>query len=296
MAEPFVAVDWGTTNRRAYLIEDGEAVRERRDPAGILSVAPGGFPAAAAELRAAFGNAPLLCAGMVGSNRGWADAGYVPAPATLAGLAAALARPADSVAIVPGVSVTQAGGTDGAARRADVMRGEEVQLLGAAAAGLVPDDALLCQPGTHAKWARVRGGALTGFATAMTGELFALLRGHALIGAAMAAGEAGPGPAFDEGVDRSGEADLLSALFAVRPASLLGLRPDTDAAAHVSGLLIGTDCRARAAPGDTVHLLADPALGALYAAALARIGARAVPVDSRAAFLAGITRIRELMP
>ena len=284
-SDRFVAVDWGTTNRRAYLIEDGALVRTERDGIGIVAVPPGGFADAAAALRARFDGAPMLLAGMVGSNRGWIDAGYVPCPAGLDALADGLVSPLDGVWIVPGVSTI-------AGTRGDVMRGEEVQLLGAVAAGLAPPDALLAQPGTHCKWARMAGGAIARFATAMTGELFALLRDHALIGAAMT-GPVTVGEAFAAGVDRAGEGDLTTALFGVRPASLLGLRDDADAASYVSGLLIGSDVRAHAEASDTVYLLADPELGALYAAALERVGARAVLIDSHLAFVAGISRLWE---
>lgn len=284
----FVAVDWGTTNRRAYLIEGGRVLRSERDAVGILAVPAGGFAAEADALRRRFDGAPLLLAGMVGSNRGWVDAGYLPCPVTLDALAAGLVDAADQVWIVPGVSLAVEG-------RGDVMRGEEVQLLGAVAAGLVPTDALLCQPGTHNKWAYVTGGAITRFTTAMTGELFALLRDHALIGAAML-GTVSPGSAFAEGVARADEGDWLSALFGVRAASLLGLRDDADAASYVSGLLIGSDVLAQVGDGETVHVLADAALGALYAAAITQVGGTSVAVDSHAAFVAGITRIRELQP
>jgi 2-dehydro-3-deoxygalactonokinase len=280
----FVAVDWGTTNRRAFLIEDGKVLRTERDDHGITAVAPGAFAAETAALRERFDGLPMLLAGMVGSNRGWIDAGYLPCPATLGDLAARLAPAAEGVWIVPGVR------TD-----ADVMRGEEVQLLGAVAAGLAPPDALLAQPGTHNKWARMAGGAIAGFATAMTGELFALLKRHALIGQAMT-GPVTDGPAFRDGVRRSAKGDWLTALFQVRPASILGLRPDADAAAYVSGLLLGADVRAQVGPGGTVYMLADAGLGGLYAAALDEVGARAVAVDSHAAFVAGITRIWELQP
>ena len=287
-ATSFVAVDWGTTNRRAYLIEGGEVVSTERDGMGILGVPAGGFPQEVAALRARFGDRPMVLAGMVGSNRGWVDTGYVPCPATLDVLAASLVAAADGVWIVPGVSTVASG-------RGDVMRGEEVQLLGAVAAGLTPGDALLCQPGTHCKWARMRGGVLRGFATAMTGEMFALLRGHALIGSVMAAPVAA-GRAFADGVARAGDGDLLAALFGVRPASLLGLRDDSDAASYVSGLLIGSDVYAQVGAGETVYVLADPALGALYAAAMGQVGATAISVDSHAAFVAGITRLWELKP
>ena len=283
----FVAVDWGTTNRRAYLIDDGAVVRTERDMLGIRSVPEGSWAATAAALQKRFGGLPMLLAGMVGSNRGWSDAGYVPCPATLAALAARVHPVAADVFIVPGVSVV-----DGT--RGDVMRGEEVQLLGAVEAGLVPGDALLCQPGTHCKWARMAAGVLTGFSTAMTGEMFALLREHALIGAAMA-GDVADGPAFRNGVSRAGEADLLAALFGVRPASLLELRDDADAASYVSGLLIGSDVRAQVTAGENAYVLADPVLGALYAAAIEEIGAQSVAIDSHHAFVAGITRVWELM-
>lgn len=287
-ATSFVAVDWGTTNRRAYVIERGEVVSTERDGMGILGVPGGGFLHEVAALRARFGDRPMLLAGMVGSNRGWVDTGYVSCPASLDALAASLVAAADGVWIVPGVSTIANG-------RGDVMRGEEVQLLGAVAAGLAPADALLCQPGTHCKWARMRVGVLDGFTTAMTGEMFALLRSHALIGAAMGAPVA-VGQAFADGVARAGDGDLLAALFGVRPASLLGLRDDGDAASFVSGLLIGSDVQAQVAAGKTVHVLADQVLGALYAAAIDQAGAVAVHVDSHAGFVAGITRLWELKP
>lgn len=284
--DSFIAVDWGTTNRRAWRIEGGRPVDMMRDATGILSIEPGDHAGAAGAIRARLGDGPMLMAGMIGSNRGWVDAGYIPCPATLETLAAKLVTAGDEAWIVPGVAIVEGS-------RGDVMRGEEVQLLGAVIAGLAPADALMCQPGTHAKWAWVEGGALVRFATAMTGELFALLQNHSLIGAAMR-GAVVDGPAFREGVARSGDGDLTAALFGVRASSVLGLRDDADAAAYVSGLLIGADCRAQIRAGQTVHLLADPALGALYTAAIEALGAAAILVDSHAAFLAGIIRIREL--
>ncbi|AOR80049.1 2-oxo-3-deoxygalactonate kinase (plasmid) [Novosphingobium resinovorum] len=284
----FIAVDWGTTNRRAYVIEGGEIVAAERDDKGILSVPEGGFPAAVADLRARHGGLPMLLAGMVGSNRGWHDAGYVAAPAGIAELAAGLVSPVEGVAIVPGVCRDRNG-------RQDVMRGEEVQLLGAVAAGLAPAEALLCQPGTHAKWAVMRGGALADFTTAMTGEMFAMLKAHSLIGSEMT-GEVDADAEFRKGVEASADGDLLAALFGVRAASVLGARAPGTAAAYVSGLLLGTDCRARIKPGETVYLLADGLLARLYSAAISIAGGEAVVVDSHAAFIAGITRIRDMTP
>ena len=174
-ADGFIAVDWGTTNRRAYLIDGaGEAADEFEDRQGHTVGADGGFPAAIAEIRQRLGDKPLLLAGMVGSNRGWKEAPYVPCPAGLDDLAQALVRPGEREAIVPGVSYIGGG-------RADVMRGEEVQLLGAVAAGLVDPDALVCHPGTHNKWVVLHQAQIQSFRTVMTGELFSLLKEHSIL-------------------------------------------------------------------------------------------------------------------
>lgn len=282
----FLAIDWGTTNRRVFAVEAGTVIATERDDRGAAAVTD--FPAEIAAIRARMGDVPMLLAGMVGSNIGWRAVPYVAAPAGLETLAAALETVAPGVRIVPGVSYR-----DG--DQADVMRGEEVQLLGAAAAGMVPADALLCQPGTHCKWAVLADARIARFTTAMTGELFALLRAHGLL-ARQLTGDVRDGASFRAGVAEGARRDLAASLFAIRAAGLLGIRDDADAAAHASGLLIGADVAARldAAGRDTVHILADPLLGGLYAAAIETLGGTAVLVDSHAAFVAGITKIEEL--
>ncbi len=276
----FLAVDWGTTNRRIYRIEDGQVVASARDELGVTAVED--FDAAVAGIRAQFGDLPMLLAGMVGSNIGWKLAPYLPAPVDMASLAVGLLRIDARTAIVPGVSVVSEG-------RADVMRGEEVQLLGAVAAALVPPDALLAQPGTHCKWAEMAGGAIARFRTAMTGELFALLRSHGLL-AAQLGGDVTVNAPFLAGVAEGQRRDLTASLFGIRAAGLLGLRDDADAASYASGLLIGSDVAARLAEfaGETVHVLAGPQLGALYVAAVEANGRTVTLVDAEAAFIAGV--------
>ncbi|SEN10695.1 2-dehydro-3-deoxygalactonokinase [Sphingomonas gellani] len=285
IGERFLAVDWGTTNRRVYLIEDGVVIRSERDDRGVKAVAAGAFPAEVATIRDSFGDLPMLLAGMVGSTIGWQVAPYVPAPAGMMDLACALSWVDERTAIVPGVSSVQGG-------RGDVMRGEEVQLLGAVAAGLAPPNALLAQPGTHCKWVSMEDGRIAGFTTAMTGELFAMLRGHSIL-APQLGGSVSPGDAFREGVEHGKRRDLAADLFGVRAAAMLNLRDDADAASYVSGLLIGSDVAARLADSrhDAVHLLADPVLGALYTIAIEANGREAFAIDSHAAFVAGIVRI-----
>ena len=287
MTEPgFIAVDWGTSNRRAYLIgRDGAVIATERDDKGILRTPRDAFAGEVAAIRERFGDHPMLCAGMVGSTRGWVDVPYCPCPAGIDELARGLVwvEPGRT-AIVPGLCADDHG-------RGDVMRGEEVQLLGAAAAGLTPADALLCQPGTHAKWARLEGGRVVGFRTTLTGEMFALLRDHSLLSDYLQA-PVEAGAAFADGLALAGEGRLLSALFGERAGVVLGRRDAGAAASRVSGLLIGSDVREQAiAAGERAYILADPQLGRLYAAAVAAAGGEPVLVDSHRAFVAGANAV-----
>lgn len=281
--KPFLAVDWGTTNRRVYLIEGGAVVRTERDDRGVTVV--DNFAAEAAVIRERFGDLPMLLAGMVGSNIGWQVAPYVSAPAGIGELAANLHRIDARTAIVPGISTLAEG-------RPDVMRGEEVQLLGAVAAGLVPSNALLAQPGTHCKWAEMVDGRIVGFTTAMTGELFGLIKMHGLL-ASQLYGDVTADAAFLAGVEEAKRRDLAASLFGIRAAKMLGTREDVNAASYASGLLIGSDVVARIGTSlhDAVHILADPQLGALYAAAIMANGRSTHIVDSHAAFIAGTLAI-----
>ncbi len=291
-AEGFIAVDWGTTNRRGYRIApDGGMTDEFEDDKGILSVEKGGFPDAVRELRERLGDLPLLMAGMIGSNRGWAEAAYVPCPAGLPELAVRLnwVEP-DRIAIVPGVCYD-------AAHAADVMRGEEVQILGAFAEGMIPSDALVCHPGTHNKWIRLQDGRITSFRTAMTGEMFNLLKGHSIL-ADLLSRPAHADAAFEAGVRQGLEGDGLTAeLFSVRARVLLGKAPREEAASFTSGLLIGADIATglRSAPDGEIIVMGRPELTELYATALKLAGPTTREVDGEAAFLAGAKHLAELI-
>ncbi|HEU0044221.1 2-dehydro-3-deoxygalactonokinase [Sphingomonas sp.] len=284
----FVAVDWGSTARRAYLIDgDGRVVDQMEDDAGTLVTPRDRFPGEVAALRARFGSKPLLMAGMVGSNRGWQETPYVPCPASLDALAQGLlwVEPGQ-VAIVPGLSLL-----DG--DRSDVMRGEEVQVFGIAALE-ARTDAMICHPGTHSKWIELAGGAVTGFRTVMTGELFALLRGHSIL-ADLLAGKATAGPAFADGVERGMAGAVIGAeLFGVRAGVLLGRRDAADAPSLVSGLLIGSDLRAGLASidaGRDILVVGRGSLTALYATAFTIRGHPCREIDGATALVAGMNAL-----
>lgn len=290
--EGLIAVDWGTTNRRAWLLGRDGAVRDETvDDQGILAVEPGGFPAAVAEIRARLGDGPMLLAGMIGSNRGWIEAPYVPCPAGMDELAAHVIWAEEGrTAIVPGVSFLDD-------RRADVMRGEEVQMFGALAAGLIPPDGLVCHPGTHNKWVLLAGGRIARFRTVMTGELYSLLKEHSILSDLLqepvAANEA-----FERGVLHGlADEDVTAELFSIRARVLLGVADRADAAAYCSGLLIGADLRtglSQAGEGE-IAVMGRPDLTTLYAAALAAAGHATREVDGETAFLAGIAKLAQAL-
>jgi 2-dehydro-3-deoxygalactonokinase len=290
-ADGFIAVDWGTTNRRAYLIDgSGACAREFEDAKGVLSIPAGGFPDAISEIRRQLGDKPLLLAGMIGSNRGWVEVPYVPCPAGLDALARGIVWAGEREAIVPGVSYVGQG-------RADVMRGEEVQLLGGVAAGLVDPEGFVCHPGTHNKWASLRRGTIHIFGTVMTGELFNLLKEHSILADLLQA-PVDVNDAFKRGVRRAMEREMLPAdLFGARAAVLLGQANKDDTSSYVSGLLIGTDVRIGLTwPASArIGVMGRPELTRLYAAAISEANREAVELDGEQCFLAGIRQIAEMI-
>lgn len=287
-AGPFIAVDWGSSNRRAWRVVDGKVEAEHRDSRGLKSLQQDEFPAAAAELREKLGDLPMLCAGMVGARTGWAEAPYVAAPVRMGDLITGLKWVEDRTAIVPGVRTAPGD-------RPDVMRGEEVPVFGALAHGLAQPGSRIAKPGTHAKWITLDGDALATFRTAMTGELFDLLQDHSLLHGMMDA-PVDDGEAFRQALADGRSAHLPTELFGVRAAVLLGTLPLADAAARVSGLLIGADVAANAGPAGTpVTLIAGAPQNRLYGAALEAAGHPVTHVDSNAAFLGGIEALWSMM-
>ncbi|MBA2771130.1 MAG: 2-dehydro-3-deoxygalactonokinase [Sphingomonas sp.] len=290
-ADGFIAVDWGTTNRRAYMVGgDGDCSGEFEDDQGILSVPAGGFEAAVGEIRQRLGGKPMLLAGMVGSNRGWIEVPYAHCPAGVGDLARQLMwSPDGSAALVPGVAYLD--------ERADVMRGEEVQILGAAAAGGIPPDCLVCHPGTHNKWIQVRAKRIHAFRTVMTGELFNLLRDKSILSELLQA-DVEPNEAFRDGVRRGlAGAHLTAELFETRARVLLGRTRAEDGGPFVSGLLIGHDLRVGLEQSSDlpVVVMGRPELTELYAAALKEACVEASEMDGERAFLAGARKIVELI-
>jgi 2-dehydro-3-deoxygalactonokinase len=279
-----IGLDWGTSSLRAYLLgKNGACLAQASGAFGILNVAAADFDPVYLRLCAGwqreYGPLPVLASGMIGSRQGWLEAPYVPCPATPVQIAASLvslqASDGARIHIVPGLSCRSAQGMP------DVMRGEETQLLGVIETG---GDALWVLPGTHSKWARSSSGGIEGFATYMTGELYALLRAHSILGRLMpddadAAPQADPA-AFQRGVScgLSAAADLARKLFSVRTLGLFGEIAPEALADYLSGLLLGAEIRDALAQSPTaaeIGLIGEPELCERYRWALEIAGVRA---------------------
>jgi 2-dehydro-3-deoxygalactonokinase len=268
-----IGVDWGTTSFRAFRMTEEGTMRDRRaGPRGLVNVPDNRFADTLREEIGpwlAAGENHVLLSGMSGSRQGWKEAPYLPCPAGAPEIGAALVEIEfdwAQVKLVPGLSTTDEAGI------AEVMRGEETQVIGVLDA--MGGSGLACLPGTHSKWVRVESRRITGFTTHMTGEAFGALRGHTILGRMMREGPADGAP-FDEGVRRADDAGgLLHHIFGARAQVLAERLAETDAAAYLSGILIGHEVRAAMAGqrGEVVHVIGAPELTALYARAIAAHG------------------------
>lgn len=289
-----IAVDWGTTRLRAWRLDAaGDIVDARHGDTGALA-ARGRHAAVLAACIDGWDEADVMLCGMVGARNGWVEMPYVDCPASAADIAAAMrghvdpALPGRRLRFVPGVA-------DRAAP--DVMRGEETQVCGLPGV-LDGGRHLVALPGTHAKWVRVEDGRIVSVATAMTGELYALLRRHGTL-ADLMPGDDAPGDrvAFEAGL-RQGEAagGLPHQLFGLRARALFGQLATAAMPSWLSGLLIGHEIRGLALPlrpDGPVHLVGGDALVDAYAHALALSGLDSRRHDERAA-ARGLYRLARL--
>jgi 2-dehydro-3-deoxygalactonokinase len=290
-----LGIDWGTTNRRAYLVDAaGACLAMRADDQGVLAARPD-FADSFATLLAALRvdpDVPTVASGMIGSAQGWREVPYLDIAVPLDALPDRLVRVDDPRAgracwLVPGYAQR---GAD-----VDVMRGEETQLLGAVALGR--RDGWFVLPGTHSKWVRVEEGVIRRIATFMTGELFATLSRQGTL-APLMAGDVDDDAAFVAGLDdaRRG-APLSNALFGVRARVVTGAMPAAQARAFVSGLLIGTEFVACGdVDGAPLTCIGSPALRDRYVRAAGHFGMTLDALDPDRVYCAALARFLDRVP
>jgi 2-dehydro-3-deoxygalactonokinase len=298
----FILVDWGTTRFRAYLVDGTTIVDRKESEEGVSALSAGQHQAVfrkhCGTWLAQAPDLPVALVGMVGSREGWVEAPYAHCPAGPHDIARAMIEVdlgAGRVGrIVPGLACEPAMGA------VDVMRGEETLALGA---GI--DDGLICLPGTHPKWVEMKGGRVARFATYFTGEMYALLRHHSMVGRPAAEPEDPAG--FDLGLDaaernsgrQGARVGLLHLIFGARAATVTGRLPAAALGPYLSGLLTGDEINGALSQFDkpqALTVIAEPPRAAIFAKALARHGVGAVvkpPVD---ALVAGLGRILAARP
>ena len=294
----WIGADWGTSNLRVWAFDAGGHVLAKvSSPQGMGRLSPGDFEPHLLSLvdtwipKSNNSKIPVLVCGMAGARQGWHEAGYrdVPcAPATSEGLAPVItANRQVTVSIIPGLAQRDP---------PDVMRGEETQIAGLVSTGI--RDAIVCLPGTHSKWVTLENGAITGFQTFMTGELFSILGEYSILRHSMQAGsDSTHCAAYIAAVRELFEApeNLTSALFSIRAAGLAGEGSIADAGSErLSGMLIGAELAATRYRwrGKDVHLAGEEALCARYGRALGEVGAKFSIHDGEALTLAGLKLVR----
>lgn len=306
-----ILADWGTTRMRLYLCDCtdpaepellgsvvGPGVKFDRDFANV-------FREYARHLPTHGGAADVVITGMVGSNMGWHDTGYVACPMDWKNYVSNSTRFTlgdYDIAILPGASFAN----EFAYR--DIMRGEEVQVLGALRIGTVDAGKhLFCLPGTHTKWVVVDGHSLDAFATSMQGELFDMLVHDSVL---VPPGEADALHAgiveepFSAGVgilEAYRGLGFAEALFSVRCNNVSGHLPAADTVSYLSGIVVAADVRDVGARllekyriEHPVMLVGESALAGLYAQALSAFGIESRILDSQACTLQGLHACRWL--
>ena len=285
-----LALDWGTSSLRAFLMQDGEVLDTRHSPHGIQNLPASGvagfeqaFALIARDWLSRWPHLPVVASGMVGSAQGWREAPYVSCPADVQKLAALSVRVptglGNQLLIAPGLLLDTPG------QLPDVMRGEEIQIAGVLRQHpLWAARACIVLPGTHSKWVNIIQGQVLDFASYMTGELFAVLKQHSILGRLMPEATAQNDPpdanAFALGLTTardSGPGDLSHQLFATRTLGLTGRLPHAHLPDFLSGLLIGHELMSglafsKAADTRPLVLIGAPPLCARYQQALDFLG------------------------
>lgn len=285
MTARYIAIDWGSTNLRAWLYQGDKCLESRQSEAGVTRLKGKSPEAVLAEVTQNWRDSatPVVMAGMVGSNVGWKIAPYLPVPAHFSAIGEQLTSVGDKIWIIPGLCVSRDDNHN-------VMRGEETQLLGART---LSPSSVYVMPGTHSKWVRADNAQIHDFRTVMTGELHHLLLRYSLVGAGLPEQETSP-VAFTAGLERGlATPAILPQLFEVRASHVLGTLPRAQVSEFLSGLLIGAEVATLSESFDArqITIVAGDALAERYQQAFSAIGRHATVVSGEKAFQAGIRSI-----
>ncbi len=178
----WIAVDWGTSSFRAYLIIEDVVSDTIETKDGMKFVKNNNFENTFINLIEKWlikdKKIDVLASGMVGARQGWIEAPYQKAPCNLNNInyiSPVLTDNRISLKIFSGISQNDP---------PDVMRGEETQI-----AGFLTNNknfkGSICLPGTHSKWIKINKNSLEIFRTFMTGELFEIISKNSVLSHSM---------------------------------------------------------------------------------------------------------------
>ena len=178
----WIAVDWGTSSFRAYLVEDKVVKDTIETKDGMKFIKDNDFENTFINLIGKWliknKKTDVLASGMLGARQGWIEAPYEKAPCNLNNLnfiSPTLIDSRVSLKIFSGISQNDP---------PDVMRGEETQI-----AGFLTNNnnfkGSICLPGTHSKWIKINKNSLEKFRTFMTGELFEIISKNSVLSHSM---------------------------------------------------------------------------------------------------------------
>lgn len=293
----WIAVDWGTSNLRAWLMSGTQVVDAKSANTGMGSLKPVEFEAALLELISNWldnysdEKMQIVACGMVGARQGWMEAPYAEVPCSP--VAGKIVRPLTNdprldVSILSGLCQMDP---------PDVMRGEETQIAGFIS-GREDVSGILCMPGTHSKWICLEKGIVNQFTTALTGELYSLICEHSIL-KSLTDKKGFDADEFAMGVAKAVKAPemIFNNIFSLRARAVLHGSNQVETAAFLSGLLIGSEITSiiKNMPSVKLYLLGSGKLGDLYAQALDILGHSFEKVDVTELTLKGLIQARETL-
>ncbi len=298
----FIAVDWGSSNFRAYAVDKQGEIRQRtKAHQGVSRIKDQNFAGTLRRLLGKWFNkypdVPVLMCGVIGGRQGWQEVEHAPAPIDIE----TLAKHAElipnhfferDIYIVPGVKI----------RRSDfdfdVIRGEEVQIFGALAQLPEADRHIICLPGTHTKWVEIRKGNIVDVQTFVTGEMFSLLSRFSTI-STIVEGSSYSSEGFAKGLIAAKNGALLNELFKLRVAVASKQLVSHEASSYLSGLLVANEIEGAVkmiGKTDNVTVVAVPWLMDMYQQSLASYGISITEVKSDEATARGLLKVFNALP
>ncbi|MEM9885766.1 MAG: 2-dehydro-3-deoxygalactonokinase [Bacteroidota bacterium] len=273
--------DWGTSNFRLYLVDraSGKTVSQLEAPQGIALTFNQWKASEEADrliyfrrllqeqidrLGQQFGHTlasvPVVLSGMAASSIGMLELPYATLPFDLAHPNLDYCK----------IDATEAYPNDlylftGLRNEQDVMRGEEVQMLGIKS--FLPENSICILPGTHSKHIQLQAHSIVNFKTYMTGEVFQLLKQNSILKHSVVEEELSISD-FQKGVLAAKNGSLLHQLFQVRTNDILHQMPAFANYAFLSGLLIGEELKSLADVEEILVLASSDPLFSLYKIAI----------------------------